>query len=289
MHPHDRRVSRQRRHLPLLESLEARDLPSSMVPKSAAANIEHRPHAVTVQSLARPAASRFLSGTTRNTAHTDSPNGLLGKNPPGPFLDPAVIAQYANLLYGPGSPTPMTPTAQEINRQIFTGRWVGEYTIGPPRFSDRASTIHIWSKTGGSDQFLKGKLDMTLFPPADPAAAPTPGNPYANQLTGVVGLFNQNLLQSGGVLVLDLSGPSSGGSGPQALPTKLSWTYDNNTSAGQYAAPVQFTQGAGALDLKWLPDAHPKPGTMGSGKVIVTFQGLINSSQLVSAISKFIS
>jgi hypothetical protein len=289
MHPHDRRVPRPRRHRPLMESLEARDLPSSIVVKPAPASLNHRPHAVAVQSLAHPAVSRSVSGPARNTAHTDSPNGLLGKKPPGSFLDPAVIAQFANLLYGPGSPTPMTPTAQEINRQIFTGRWVAQYTVGPPRFSDRASTIHVWSKTGGSDQFLKGKLDMTLFPTADPAATPTPGNPYANQLTGVVGLFNQNLLQSSGVLVLDIAGPSSAGSGPQALPTKLTWTYDNNTSAGPYAAPAQFTQGAGALDLKWLPDAHPLPGTMGSGKVIVTFQGLINSSQLVSGISKFIS
>jgi hypothetical protein len=289
MHANDRRTPWPRRRCPSLESLEARDLPSSIGLKSGAATPEHRPHAVTVQSLAHPAASRSLSGAALNTAHTDSPNGLLGKKPPGPFLDPAVIAQFANFLYGPNSPTPMTPTAQEINRQIFTGRWVAQYTVGPPRFSDRASTIHVWSKTGGSDQFLKGKLDMALFPPADPAAAPTPGNPYANQLTGVVGLFNQNILQSSGVLVLDIAGPTSAGSGPQALPTKLSWTYDNNTSAGPYAAPVHFTQGAGALDLKWLPDAHPLPGTMGSGKVIVTFQGLINSSQLVSGISKFIS
>ena len=48
-------------------------------------------------------------------------------------------------------------------------------------------------------------------------------------------------------------------------------------------------QGAGTLDLKWIPDAHPLAGTMGSGKVIVTFQGLINASQLVSPISKLIS
>jgi hypothetical protein len=222
-------------------------------------------------------------------AHTDSPNGLLGKRPPGPFLNPKVIQQYADLLYGPGSPAPMTPTAREIQRQIFTGRWVGQYTIGPPRFSDRASTIHVWSRTGGSDQFLKGKLNLVLFTPADPAAAPTPGNPYANQVTGTVGLFNQNLLQSSGVLVLDLSGAPGPGANPSALPAHLTWTYDNNTSAGPYAAPVPFVQGAGTVDFQWVPAAHPLPGTMGSGRVIVTFQGLINTSQLVSPISKFIS
>jgi hypothetical protein len=272
-----------------VESLEARDLPSLILMKWNPVRLEHRAQAVAIQSLGHQAASRSLSRSAGNTAHIDSPNGLLGKQPPGPFLNPLIIAQYANLLYGPSSPNPMTPTAREINRQLFTGRWVGEYTIGPPRFSDRASTIHVWSRTGGSNQFIKGKLDMALFPPVDPAAAPTPGNPYANQLTGVVGLFNQNILQSSGVLVLDVSGTVSAGSGPLTLPTHLSWTYDNNTSAGPYAAPVLFTQGAGALDLKWAPDAHPLPGTMSSGKVIVTFQGLVNGSQLVSGISKFIS
>ena len=79
--------------------------------------------------------------------------------------------------------------------------------------------------------------------------------------------------------------PSSG-SGSLALPTHLTWTYDFNTSAGAYAAPVGFVQGTGTLDLKWIPDAHPLAGTMGSGKVIVTFQGLINTSQLVSPVSK---
>jgi hypothetical protein len=183
----------------------------------------------------------------------------------------------------------MTPTPREIQRQIFTGRWIAQYTIGPPRFSDRASTIHAWSKTGGSDQFLKGKLNLVLFPPADPGAASTPGNPYANQVTGTVGLFNQNLLQSSGVLVLDLNGTPGPGSNPLALPTRLTWTYDNNTSAGPYAAPVPFVQGAGTVDFQWVPDAHPLPGTHGSGRVIVTFQGLINTSQLVSPISKLIS
>jgi hypothetical protein len=204
-------------------------------------------------------------------------------------LNSRVIEEFVSLLYGPASPTPMIPTAREIKRQTFTGRWIGEYTVGSPRFSDRAGTIHAWSKAGGSNQFLKGKLDMALFPPANPGATPNPGNPYANQLTGVVGLFNQNLLQSGGILVLDINGTNTPSSNPLALPEHLVWTYDANTSAGPYAAPALFTQGGGTLDLKWVPDPHALPGTMGSGKVIATFQGLINSSQIVSGVSKTIS
>ena len=125
--------------------------------------------------------------------------------------DPAVIQQAVQLLYGPNSQTPMTPTPAAVHRQLFAARWVGQYTIGPPRFSDRASTIHAYGVSGGSNQFLKGKFDLELFPPADPGATPTPGSPYANQLTGVAGLFPQNILQSSSVLVLDVNGTSSFG------------------------------------------------------------------------------
>ncbi len=47
-------------------------------------------------------------------------------------------------------------------------------------------------------------------------------------------------------------------------------------------------QGAGAATIKWIPDAHPLPGTMGSGKMIVVFKGIINLSHVVNPISKLI-
>ena len=155
-------------------------------------------------------------------------------------------------------------------------------------FADRATTIHAYAVSGGSNQFLKGKLNLVLFTPADPAATPTPGNPYANQVTGIAGLFPENILQSGSMLVLDLSSTPAPGSNPLALPTQLTWTYDSNASAGAYAAPQEFIQGAGAATIKWIPDAHPLPGTAGSGKMIVTFKGIINLSRVVNPISKLI-
>ncbi len=225
-----------------------------------------------------------------------APSALVGSRPPGPFLNPAVIQQAVNELYPPGSPTG-TPTPREIRRQTLTARWEGNYTIGVPRFSDRGDTIHIYGVSGGANQFLKGKFQIALFPPADPNASPNPGNPYANQTTGVAGLITQNYLQSGGLLVLDLNAPASPGTSTStgALPTHLTWTYDAKTSAGPYSAPggitpgSGFTQGTGTLDIEYHPAAHPQPGTLGSGTVVVTFQGLINTSQIVSAVSKFIS
>jgi hypothetical protein len=261
MRPHDPHV-RRHRHRPLLERLEARELLST-------------------GASSTPISSRHESPATGRLAHVDSPNGLQGKRPPGPFLNPQVIQQVVAKLYPPGSPTG-TPTPREIKRETFTARWIGQYTVGPPRFTDRSTTIHAYGVAGGSNQFLKGKFQLALFPPANPNATPTPGDPYANQVTGVASLFNQNYLQTGGAVVLDLNGAASPGSNP----THLTWTYDSNTSSGPYAAPAGFTEGAGILDIQYIPDAHPLPGTSGSGKVIVTFQGLINSSQVVSAISK---
>jgi hypothetical protein len=255
----DPRSRRPRRSRPIVEGLEMRELMSTATQSAA------------VQALAVNANSQNHLQATSDVVNSQ------------------VIQKFANLLYGPDSPTPMTPTSREIKRQVFTATWIGQYTVGPPRFTDRASTIHAFAVSGGSNQFLKGKFNMELFPPADPAATPTPGDPYANQVTGIAGLFPQDLLQSGNTLVLDLSATPRPGSDPLALPTNLTWTYDNNTSAGAYAAPALFTQGAGTLTINWIPNAHPLPGTMGSGTMIVKFAGLINLSRIVNPIAKVIS
>jgi hypothetical protein len=219
-----------------------------------------------------------------------SPNGLIGKKAHGPFLNPKIIAQSVELLYtGPHATTPMTPTPAEVRRETITATWEGEYVVGPPMFSDRASRIYFHAVSGGSNAFLKGKFQMLLFPPANPDATPTPGDPYANQVTGLAGLIPQNYLETGSLLVLDInSTPGLVSNPPNGLPTHLTWTYDL-ASAGGFTAVVGFTQGTGTLDIKYLPDARPQPGTLGSGHFIVQFQGLINYNQLLSATSKFYS
>jgi hypothetical protein len=107
------------RRRPALEGLEARELPSSALSASA--------------SAAGRAAVRHASAIV---AHPDSPSGLIGKKAPGTFLNPKVLRQAADDLYTAEVP-PGTPTNREIRRQIFTARWVGQYTIGAPRFTVR--------------------------------------------------------------------------------------------------------------------------------------------------------
>lgn len=269
-----RRLPARRQHRPTIDGLEPRELPSTAALAAALHSLARRPAAV----VARPM----------------SPNGLIGHGPPAPFVNPALLRQIAATLY-PASSPPGSPTPAELRRQTFTARWEGQYTIGPPRFSDRASTIHLWGTAGGANQFLRGKFDAALFPPADPAAPPTPGNPYANQITGFASLFGENYLQAGTMLVLDLNGTPPAGSPAGALPHQLTWAYDVNSSSGPYAAPGGVvpgsgsTRGAGIVQFQWMPDAHPQRGTLGSGHVIIAFQGLLQTSHLVSGVSKLIS
>jgi hypothetical protein len=248
----------------VFDALEARDVPST-IPAIGAASDVSGPRAATVHSTADPAH------------HV-------------PFPDPAVIANSINLVYGPNSLTPRVPTPREVKRETFTARWVGTYTVGPPRFNDRASTIHFFSKKGGTNQFLKGKMLMALYPPADPHAEPTPGNPFANEVTGVTTMYPQNLLQTGSTFFLDDVGPPASSSDPKALPTHLDWTLDSFAGAAAYVAPaIDFFQGAGIIDIHYFPDRQPSPGTMGSGRMIVSIQGVLNYSQIFSDVSPTIS
>jgi hypothetical protein len=276
MRPHNPHhgTPRRRRH-PGFEGLEARDLPSTTPLATGPVSPKARPGAAMVQAPPQSPARELASA---------------GQGRAATFPDPAVIANSLNLLYGPGSPTPRTPTPHEARREVFTARWIGTYIVGSPRFNDRASTIHLFSKHGGSNTFLKGKLDMALFPPADPQATPTPGNPFANQVTGIVGMFPQNALQTGGLLIYDIVGPPASGSDPHALPTHLTWTNDAFASAGNFVNPgLDFFQGTGTLDIHYIPDRHPHPGSLGSGRMIASFQGALNYSQLYSAVSKVYS
>ncbi len=152
---------------PIVEGLETRKLMSTAT------------QSAEVQNVAETANS-----TQQHQATTDVVNSP---------ADPEIrqLALRAQLAHADD------PHPRELKRQIFTAAWIGQYTVGPPRFSDRASTIHAYAVSGGSNQFLKGKLNLVLFPPADPSATPTPGDPYANQVTGIAGLFPQDLLQSG--------------------------------------------------------------------------------------------
>jgi hypothetical protein len=227
--------------------------------------------------------------------------------------------QIGNQVFPPGSYPVPHPTTQEIRRESFTEDFVGRYYIGPPRFSNQASTIHIYSsgRNAASNQWLHGRSQILLFPPADPNAKPTTNDPVAGQVIGLVSAFPANFLQSSSYMIMDVTNiPGVASNDPKSLdhglPAHVAWLWDP-VSGGLYASPqfttnppvqtdpvtgqpvplngrslgaVGFFNGAGVLDIQYVPDTHPKPGTRGSGQAIVKLQGLINTTGATYSLAK---
>jgi hypothetical protein len=202
---------------------------------------------------------------------------------PGLHLPAAEVQQFIPLLYPPGTPQ---PTPQEVARESFVARSAGTYTIGPGQFANQALTIHGGGKPGNSNMSSRTRFQFVLYEPKDPT----------QPVTGAIFYVPADFLQSGSSILLDLSGPT--GTGVNGLPTHLNWIHDPDsgiifTGAGTLpifngTAPipgtdkttpstiVDFNLGAGVSTFKFVPDRHPLPGTLGSGKVYLITQGLLN-------------
>ena len=286
---------RQRRFRPGIEALDARELPSSFGGQIA------RTPAWVNQSLLQN-----LAGTLYAPITTTAP------------------IQVGGTTFPAGTYSVPQPSPAEVKRETFWIEFVGRYSAGPPRFSNQSATIHIYSngKSVSSNQFLKGRAQVLLFPPADPTAKPTTEDPVAGQVNGVVSVFTSNVLQSGSVLFAEATNlPGVASNDPAALdhglPSHLAFMIDPaGVSGGLYSVPqfattpatianpasgqpltlqggsggaVAFNQGAGVLDIKYLPDNHLRAGAIQSGKVIVRLQGLNNLTGVLNPLYKAIN
>jgi hypothetical protein len=226
--------------------------------------------------------------------------------------------------FPPGTYSVPQPTQREINRETFWMEFVGRYSVGAPRFSNQASTIHIFSngRSVASNQFLNGRAQVLLFPPADPTATPTQDDPIAGQVTGMLTGVAANVLQSGSILFAQVTNaPGLASNDPSALdhglPSKLRFMIDpGGVSGGIYSTPafsttpatitsaisnaalapqggaggaVAYNLGAGELDIKYIPTNHLRAGASQSGTVIVRVQGLINTTGTTNALYKGIN
>jgi hypothetical protein len=301
--------NRARRYRPGLEGLEARELPSAV-----------------------PVAGAVPAHTERATP---------GRGGPAPsWVNEGLLQGLARALYAPVTtatpiqvggqvfpagtyPVPQ-PTPAEVRRQTFWVEFVGRYWVGPPRFANQSATIHIYSngRSVTSNQFLQGRAQVLLFPPADPTATPTTNDPVAGRVAGLVSLFTSNVLQSGSVLFAEATNvPGVASNDPAALdhglPSHLSFAIDPaGVSGGLYSVPqfhttpptltdsasgqpllalggsggaVAFNQGAGVLDIKYSPDNHLRDGARQSGTVIVRMQGLNNLTGVLNPLFKGIN
>jgi hypothetical protein len=232
--------------------------------------------------------------------------------------------QLGNQVFPPGTYAVPQPTSAEIRRQTFWAEFVGRYSVGAPRFSNQSATIHIFSngRDVTSNQFLVGRGQVLLFPPADPNAKPTTLDPVAGQVTGLISLFAANILQSGSVLFAEARNvPGVASNDPSALdhglPSHLAFQIDpGGVSGGSYSTPqftttpptltdpatgqalvltggsggaVAFNQGAGMIDIKYKPDNRLRAGASQSGTVVVRMQGLINLTGVLNPLYKGIN
>lgn len=255
-----RRGARSRRMRPMIEGLEGRDLPSS-----------------------------------------------LGPALPGRHYPALHVQRFVPILYPPGTPQ---PTADEVKRESFTARAVGDYTLGPGRFSTQSLTIRGYGKSATSNFSSVTRFQFLIFEPS------TPGG----QVTGALHLLSASFLASGSYLILDFSGPT--GTEVHGLPTHLYWVHDGSSGTmftgagsgipafgnfpGNYlnsngtltsplaigAAPTSvdnWNMGLGDARFQFIPSAHPRPGTLGSGKVIMVLSGLLNASGTLNPADKAIN
>jgi hypothetical protein len=309
MRPQNRREGPPRRACrPSLEGLEARDLPSVAAPPASATQTG----AGLVQALGT--VNRPTDTLTLDPALI--PGFLKTLYSP---ITTTVPIQIGNQVFPPGTYPVPQPTTPEIQRESIVEKFVGRYYIGAPRFSNQAATIHIYSdgRNVVSNQFLNARAEILLVTPADPTAKPTTNDPAAGQINGLITTFPANYLQSSSNLFMDVTNlPGVASNDPNALdhglPSRLAWTWDP-VSGGLYASPqfasnppvqtapmssvpipvnprslgsVGSFNGTGVLDIQYLPDAHPKPGSLGSGAAVVTLQGLINTTGATYSLAK---
>jgi hypothetical protein len=216
------------------------------------------------------------------------------------------------------------PTADEIRRETFWAEFTGRYWVGPPRFANQSSTIHIYSdgRSVTSNQFLNGRGQVLIFPPSDPTATPTTEDPVAGKVTGLMSLFAANILQSGTVLFAQVSNaPGVASNDPAALdhglPSHLEFRIDpGGVSGGLYGTPqftttpatitsaatgqaisltggsggaVAYNQGAGIVDIQYKPDNRLRAVARQSGTVTVRIQGLNNLTGVLNPLYKGIN
>jgi hypothetical protein len=338
---------RPSRYLPGLERLEGRDLPSALVVQGRPAS-KHRAAGPSLNLMVEvPAGTLSTAATRRAAAVARARTAAVLEGPartqrvatPG-WVNQAFLNSLAGQLYGPitttqsievgnqvfppGTYSVPQPSQAEIRRQTFWAQFVGHYSAGAPRFSNQSATIHIYSngRNVTSNQFLLGRGQVLLFPPADPNSKPTTEDPVAGQVTGLISLFSANILQSGSVLFAEATNvPGLASNDPSALdhgwPSHLAFQIDpGGVSGGTYSTPqytttpptiidpatgqalsltggsggaVAFNQGAGIIDIRYKPDNRLKAGASQSGTVLVRIQGLINLTGVLNPLYKGIN
>lgn len=311
---------------PRIEGLEPREMPSTLhvvgpVPgphsKGPYLNL------IVARDPATPSTAKGHTATAGAKASPSAPPWVKAA-----ILDQIAASLYAPVTttttttvggqtFPPGTYSVPQPTPAEIRRETFWMEFVGHYYVGAPRFSNQSATIHIYSngRDVTSNQSLNARAQVLLLPPADPTASPTTNDPMAGQVAGLLSMFPANALQSGSSLfgdVTNLPGVASNDPGmlDHGLPAHLHFTLDpNGVTGGVYSVPLYnvfttagestqvsggnggavSTQGAGEIDIRYIPSNHLRAHASQSGTAIVRVQGLLNLTGVTNPLYKGIN
>ncbi|MHB1557481.1 MAG: hypothetical protein ACYC61_08380 [Isosphaeraceae bacterium] len=237
---------------PVVECLELRELPTSMALVDLALQKQSQTQQV----------NRILDGLTLQSPpfNTTPSNGTL---PDG---------QVNQVLTPTGVPTPA-----ESRRETFHASFVGQYTLGPGRFSTESGNF-LFRGVGRTSSVLHSDIQMRIIDPTNPTAPST----------GIAFITDRNL-DSNSDLGFDVYAV------PQQVdrlgrPTKLTiYAVDVAVSGGNYVEGL----GQGTMTVHYgkvpptphfAPSSYPLPGARSQGTASITINAQVYGMQTAFAL-----
>ena len=244
--PQSDRPSHRLRRVPRVETLETRELLTVIITHHVPpiSQIRPIPHAAAVSVGASSPIEQAKLGVTN-----------VSQGNPGSATAPPPDAAGG------------LPTAHEVRRQKYVGRFKGDYILGPGRYTDQALALSSLGY-GGSNQSFHLWTNMRIVVSNDPTVAPT----------GQIYIIPWNVGTTGTQLILDLTGDAS--TAVRGVPTHYTWSVDA-TSAGLYNSAT----GEGTLDITFFqPGRGTVPGSK-RGQLQFAINGFVNVAGIFSDIS----
>jgi hypothetical protein len=162
------------------------------------------------------------------------------------------------------------PTPHEVVRQRYRAGLSGSFTLGPGRYSDQAAAISTLG-TGGSNQSLHVGYTMRVTLPVA----------KTDPITGVIGIFPNNVATTGSTLLLELTGDPA--STVHGLPTHYTWIV-SPSSGGIYSNVGPYGSGSGTLDIHFAALGVGKGAVALKGKAFIIIKGMINTSGVTNVL-----
>lgn len=154
-----------------------------------------------------------------------------------------------------------TPTRHEVVRQKFFASFVGEFTVGPGRYSSQSQSFYF--RGGGKSTFaLHSDIQLGMVTPKD----------TTRPLSGLATQFDRNV-NTNYTYGVDLAADQVTGVDRFGRPTHITYTTDLNISSGIAGE----SRSEGTIDIKYLSNNGPSGRASNSGRAVLVMRGSIYS------------